>query len=161
HGVGVAERHHAGGKVIAILVDQPMAIALQVAFALKALVEIVGVDGVSLRECSIDDLDAAAKLDAERRGAGAHAILASDEERGAEPLLHEPRRRTDDLLFLAFSEDDALRPPTQPLIDTLQHARHRVAPRAQLLAVASMSTIGLRATPVSIAALATAGGTAE
>src|SRR6185436_19811252 len=86
-------------------------------------------------ECRVDDLDAAAELDPESRRARTHAILAPDQERGAKPLLHEARRRADHLLLLAFGEDDALRPPPQPLIDSLQHACDRVAPGAQLLAV--------------------------
>ena len=65
HGVGVAERHHAGGEVVAVLVDQALAVAEQVALALQALVEIGGVVGVALRQRGVDDLDALAELDAE------------------------------------------------------------------------------------------------
>ena len=43
HGVGVAERDHAGGEMIAVLVDQALAVALQVAVALQPLVEIGGI----------------------------------------------------------------------------------------------------------------------
>ncbi len=41
HGVGVAQRDHAGGEVVAVGVDQPLAVAEQIASALQPLVEIV------------------------------------------------------------------------------------------------------------------------
>ena len=50
HGVGVAERHHAGGEMVAVLVDQALAVALQEALALQPLVEIGGIGGVALRQ---------------------------------------------------------------------------------------------------------------
>ena len=48
--VGVAQRHHAGGEEVAVLVDQALAVAQQIAVALQALVEKVGVGGVALRQ---------------------------------------------------------------------------------------------------------------
>ena len=39
HRVGVADRDHAGGEDVAVLVDQALAVALQEAAALQALVE--------------------------------------------------------------------------------------------------------------------------
>ncbi len=50
HRVGVAERDHAGGEMIAVLVDQPLAVAHQVALALQPLVKIGGVGGVAVRQ---------------------------------------------------------------------------------------------------------------
>ena len=47
HRVGVAERHHAGGEVVAVVVDQPLGVAEQVALALQPRVEIVGIVGVA------------------------------------------------------------------------------------------------------------------
>ena len=49
HGVGIAERDHAGGEVIAVLVDQPLAVALQEAVTLQPLIEIRGIGGVARR----------------------------------------------------------------------------------------------------------------
>jgi hypothetical protein len=43
HGIGIAKRHHAGAEMVAVGVDQPLAIALQVAFALQPRIEIVGI----------------------------------------------------------------------------------------------------------------------
>ncbi len=132
HGIGVAERDHAGGKMVAVLVHQALHIALQEPLTLQPLVEIGGVGGVALRQPRIDDLDAVAELDAEMAGAFTHAILATDQQRGAEVLLHEARGGADHLLFLAFGEHHALRAPPQALGDLLQHAGGRVAARAQL-----------------------------
>ena len=39
HGVGVAERDHAGGEMVAVLVHQPLAVAHQIAVPLQSLVE--------------------------------------------------------------------------------------------------------------------------
>src|SRR5262249_47518988 len=130
HRVGVAERHHAGGEVVAVGVDQPMAVALQEAFALEPLVQVVRVRCIALRERRVDDLDAATQLDAERSGSLAYAVLAADEEGAAQPLLHEARGGADHLLLLALGEDYALWPPPQPFVDALQHACDRIAASA-------------------------------
>ena len=68
-------------------------------------------------------------------GGLAHAILAADQQRGAEPLLDESGRRADHLLFLAFGEHHALRLAPQPLVHAREHARDRIASRAQRLPV--------------------------
>ena len=69
------------------------------------------------------------------RGGGVHAVLAADQERGAEPLVHEARRGADHLLFLALGEHHALGLPAQPREDLHQRAGDRIAPRVELLAV--------------------------
>ena len=43
HRVGIAERHHAGGEMIAVLIHQPLAVAHQVAAPLQPLIEVVDV----------------------------------------------------------------------------------------------------------------------
>ncbi len=47
HGIGVAERDHAGGEMIAVLVDQALTVALQEAVALQPFVEISGIGGIA------------------------------------------------------------------------------------------------------------------
>ena len=135
HGVGVAERHHAGGEMIAVLVDQPLDVADQVALALQALIEIGDIIGVPLGQRGVDDLDAFAELDAEILRALADRLLAADQQRRAEPFVHEGRGGADDLLFLALGEHHALGRSLQPLEHLLQHPRNRIAPRAERLAV--------------------------
>ena len=135
HGVGVAERHHAGGEVIAVLIDQPLAVALQIAVALQPLVEIRRVGGVARRQAaltiSMRPPSSMPSASAVSRTRG----FAADQQRRAEPLVHEARRGADHLLLLALGEDDAPRLPAQPLVHALQHAGDRIAPRAQLLPV--------------------------
>src|SRR5262245_64868933 len=91
HGIGVAERDHAGGKMVAVLVDEALDVALEKALALESLVEESGISRVALRQPRIDDLDAAAEFDAERMRALAHAVLAADEQGGPEALVGEAR----------------------------------------------------------------------
>ena len=88
----------------------------------------------------------------------AHPLLAADQQRRAEPLLHERGGGADHLLFLALGEHDAARLPAQALEHALQHAGDRIAPRAQLLAVGVHVDDRLARDPESIAACATAGG---
>src|SRR3954451_11895483 len=85
--IGVAERDHAGSEMVAVLVDQAGTIALQEAFALQPLVEIIGIGIVALGEGGIDDFDAAAKLDAEAGGGLSYALLPADQECRTEPLV--------------------------------------------------------------------------
>ena len=106
HGVGVAERHHAGGEMIAVLVDQPLAVAEQVAAAAAAARR----DSRRSRRCAcdsarIDDLDALAELDAGfvarlrargprgRPGARCRAPGARSSRRRGSPAPPRPRRR--------------------------------------------------------------------
>ena len=58
----------------------------------------------------------------------AHPALAADQQRGAEPLMHEGRRGADHLLFLALGEDDAARLPAQAA--RTRAARRRRSDRA-------------------------------
>ncbi len=64
-------------------------------------------------------------------GGFAHAVLAADQHRGAEPLLDEARGGADHLLFLAFGEHHPLGLAAQPLENALQHAGDGIAARAQ------------------------------
>src|SRR5215813_1170533 len=79
HRVGIAERHHAGGEMVTVLVDQALDVALEKAFALEPLVEKGGIGCVTLRKPGVDDLDPAAQLDPQRACALAHAVLPPDE----------------------------------------------------------------------------------
>ena len=119
--------------MVAVLVDQAMDVAKQIALALQALVEIGGVVGVARRQRGVDDLDALAELDAEVLRALADRLLAADQQRGAKPFMHEAGGGADHLLLLAFREHHALGRSPQPLEHPLQHAGGRVAARAQRL----------------------------
>src|SRR5436305_1732341 len=62
HRIGVAERDHAGGEVIAVLVDEPLAIALQETAALQPFIKVGGIRGIARGNCGVADFDIAAKL---------------------------------------------------------------------------------------------------
>ena len=49
HRIGIAERDHAGGEMIAVLVDQALDVALEKALALEPLVKKGGIGCVALR----------------------------------------------------------------------------------------------------------------
>src|SRR5215203_6002691 len=100
--------------MVAVLIDQSLAIALQEAFALQPLIKIMGVDRIAVGEGGIDNLDTASELNAKPCGGVAHALLAPDQQRSPEPLVHEGSSGADHLFFLALGEDDALRLPPQP-----------------------------------------------
>src|SRR5262249_58099679 len=108
HRIGIAERHHAGGEMVPILVDQALDVALEKAVALEPLVEKGGIGCVTLRKPGVDDLDPAAQLDPQGARALAHAVLPPDEQRRPKSLLDEARRGADDLFLFAFSEHDPL-----------------------------------------------------
>src|SRR6185437_12787160 len=135
HRIGIAERDHAGCKMIPILVYQSLAVAQQIAAPLKALVQEVYVSRIAGRHARIDDFNFLAELNAGLARRLANPVLAPDQKRGAETLMHEARCRSDDLFFLAFGEDDALGLPTQPVEYLHKRAGDRIAPRTQLLAV--------------------------
>src|SRR5215211_8791591 len=93
------------------------------------------VDRITVGEGGVDDFDTTDELDAQPRGSVAHALLAADQKRGAEPLVHKASGSPDHLFLLALGEHYALWLPPQPLVDALQHAGDGIAPVAQLLAV--------------------------
>ena len=80
----------------------------------------------------------------------------------AEPLVDVGDGGAHHLLLLALGEDDALGLAAHAVEDALQRRGDRVEAGRELAARRrSRSAIGLRATPESIAALATATGIAE
>ena len=136
HRVGVAQRHHAGGEMVAVVVDQPLGVAEEVALALQPLVEEVGIDGVALRQARVDDLDAGfCEVDAGELRVLAHDLLASDQDRRAELLADIGDGGAHDLLLLALGEDDALGLAAHAVVDALQRRGDRVAAGRELLRV--------------------------
>src|SRR5262249_22572630 len=129
HRIGIAERDHARGEMVAVLVDEALDVALEKALALEPLVEKSGIGRVALRQPRIDDFDVAAEFDAQGMRAVAHAVLAADEQGRPESLVAEGRRGADHLLFFPLREDHALRPSPQPLVDALENPGHRIAAR--------------------------------
>ena len=93
HAVGVAQRHHGGGEGVAVLVDQPLHVAVQIALALQALVEEVDVLRIAVRQAGVDDLELASA--GSMPGLAhvlAHQLLAAAQD-GACPAPGSGRRR--------------------------------------------------------------------
>ena len=149
--------------MVAVVVDQPLAVAEQEALALQALVEIVGIDAVAARQPGVDDLDALlVEVDAGVPGVLLDDVVAADQDRRAEPLVDVGDGGAHHLLLLALGEDDALGLAPHAVVDALQRRGDRVAPGRQLVArICRGRGSAARATPDSIAALATATGMAE
>jgi hypothetical protein len=159
HGVGIAQRHHRRGEMVAVVVDQALAVAEEEALALHLLVEMVGIDRVAAREARIDDLDAVAvQLDAGIAGGLAHDLLAADQNGGAEALIHEGDGGAHDLLLLALGEDDALRLAAHAVIDALEGRSDRIAAGGQFLRIFLPDRRSAAGDAGSIAAFATATG---
>jgi hypothetical protein len=70
HGVGVAARHHGGGEMVAVLIDEALAVAEQKALALQPLEQELRIDAVALRQLRIVNLDAGNELHAGVGGVG-------------------------------------------------------------------------------------------
>ncbi len=58
HRIGIAECDHGGGEVVAVLVDQALAVAEEIALPLQPLVEILCVGGVALGQPRVLDRNA-------------------------------------------------------------------------------------------------------
>ncbi len=100
---------------------------------LQPLVEELRIERVALRKPRVVDLDALlGEIEAGLLGDRAHAVLAPDQDRRAETLIDEGIGGADDLLLLAFGEDDALGHAPHALDDPLHGAGDRIAARGEL-----------------------------
>ncbi len=122
--------------MVAIGVDEALAVALQEAAPLQAGVEEIGVVAGAGGEPRVLDREALAReVDAGGGGGRADLVLAAEEDGGAETLAGEARGGADHLLLLALGEDHALRLLAHLGEDALQRARGGVAPGGELVAV--------------------------
>ena len=121
----------------------------------------VGTFGIDLRIVRIDDLAVFARREpeTERLDPLLDGRRPAQKQRFCNPLVNDHLCRAQHALVLAFRQQERL-------TASLCHGEYRlhcvtglVDEAAQLLAMASMSVIGRFATPLSAAALATAGAT--
>ena len=134
HAVGIAILQHAAAEHVAVLVHQALHIALQIAFALKALVQHVDIGGVVVRQTRIDDI--------ERAGRHPHLLhrgldlrFAADQDRMAKPLVLETPGGAYHRGFFAFRKHDPALHVAALRLDTLKEACGRICPAHEALAV--------------------------
>ncbi len=133
HRVRIAERHHAGGEMVAVVVDQALGVAVEEALALQAGIEIVDIGVVARGDARVQQLDARpVEIDAGALGDFAHPVVAADEDRRAELLVGVGDGGAHHLLFFALGEDDALGLAAHPRIDLLERRGDGVAPGLQV-----------------------------
>jgi hypothetical protein len=78
HAIGITQRHHAGGEMVAVVVDQALGVAKQVALPLQPRVEIIRVGAGTLGNAGIDELDARpVEIDAFALRRFAHPVFAA------------------------------------------------------------------------------------
>ena len=87
HRVGVAGRDHAGGEDVAVLVDHALAVAVQEAAALQAVVQEFHVFGVGAGQPGVVDFDALDDAETEAR----HGRAARDPRARSAPACHSRR----------------------------------------------------------------------
>ncbi len=132
HGVGIAQRHHAGAEHVAVEIDQALAVAEQEAAPLVAAIEQLGVGAVAGRDPGVDDLQPVGQLDAQRLGGLRHPLLAADQDRRAHAVVQPGDRGPDRGPFLAFREHHPLGLGAHPVDDQLHAGSARIQPGAQL-----------------------------
>ena len=129
HRVGIAAGDHAGGEDVAVLVHQPLAVAIQHAPALLAARRGNRCSACCAATAARCGFRApAASVKPHRRHRRLDALLAADQHRRAVAALREQQRGADRLLLLALGEDDALRRGAHPFEDQLEPRRGRVEP---------------------------------
>ena len=123
--------------MIAVIVDETVAIARQIALALQFLVKIVGIGRIAARQARIDDFDAGTvEVETGSLGCIPHPFLAANQNSGAETLIDVGNGGTHHLFFFTFGKDDALRLTTHALIDAAQRRGDRIATCRQFALVA-------------------------
>jgi hypothetical protein len=160
HGIGLAHRHHGGTEIVAVGVHHALAVAVEKALALKALIEELRIGFLAAGQAGIGN-GQAAKIDPGLLGDALDLIFAAHKNGLAEPLAGEGHSRAHHLLFFALGKHDAFcrrLTRSKMRLSTPATGSRRAESAARYC---PSSTIGRRATPLSAAALATAEGMAE
>ena len=128
----MTHRHHAGAIDIAVVVDETLAVAQQVALALQAAVEEFRVLVAAVVAAGVVRLDGIGELDAGRGERFLDDGQPADQHRLAETHVVERIGGAGDLRLLAFGEDDALGRIAHLGEDAAEPARHRIEPGGKL-----------------------------
>src|SRR5271166_2820058 len=87
HRIGVSLCDHRGAEIVAVLIDEALAISKKVAFALQPFVQELRVERVALGKPCVMNLDALVReVEPRRLCDRPNALLAPDQDRSAEPL---------------------------------------------------------------------------
>ena len=130
--IGIAQRHHAGGEDVAVLVGHALAVAEQEAVPLQAFVEIVGVVDIALRDAGVEDIDILVQFEPADGQRLLDLALAADENGPAKSRGGIAVGGADHAVFLALGKDHPLGRNAHLLEDGLHGAGDRVEPRRKL-----------------------------
>ena len=109
HPVGVAQGDHGGGEGVAVLVDQPLDVAQQVAIPLQPGVESLDELRIAGRDPGVDDLQAGVGgIEPHQAHVLVHQLIAADQYGLAQALGLEGVGGADHAGLLALGEDDTL-----------------------------------------------------
>ena len=136
HRVDVAMYQHAGGEHVAVLMHQPLAVAIEIALALQARIEVFGVVPVAARQRRILNLDRIRARQAQPFYRRLDLLVPADQYRRAMSRLGKGDRRPDRGFLFALGETHPARICFKLLVDRLQHRHGRVEPGRQLASVA-------------------------
>ena len=139
HCVRITERHHAGGKMVAVVVDQSLHVALQITLALKSGVKVIDIGFHPVRQSGVDDLDTGpVKLDASAFCCRADDVITSEQNSCTKSLRVERDGSAHHLLFFGFCKHHALGSAANLFVNALRGGGNRIAARRQF------PTIGIK-----------------
>ena len=131
----MAAGDHARGKDVALLVDHALAVAVQGARALQALVQELGVGLGGGAQLGVVDLQVAGGRQPQGLQGLPDAVLASDQDRRAVARGAEGDGGADALFLFALGEDDPSRVVADLLEDGLEGAQRGIEAGRQFVAV--------------------------
>ena len=135
HGVGVAGRQHRSGIDIAVVGDQPHAVAVEGAAPLQPFVKRVDVGRGFGRGMRHADLQRDVAVESGILDGGLDDIFAAHQNGLAQPRVLKRGCRTDDAFFFAFGEDHPLGIGADTGRDLVEQGGGGVQPRRQPVAV--------------------------
>ena len=133
HRIRIAEPDHGGGKMIAVLIDQALAVTEQKPLALQPVIEKLRIGHIAMRERRIADFNALVlKVNAGQCCNLGNAVFTAHQNGAAIALIDKGHGGADDLFLLALGKNHALGVASHPLDNALQCARYGVSPRRKL-----------------------------
>ncbi len=132
HGIDIAMGQHAGGKYVAVLMYQALAVAVEVAVPLQPLIEIFDVMAIAARKGGVVNFDIIGAVDPQALDHILDLVFATDQHGCAEPRLRERDGGADGCFLFTLGETDASRIRADLGMGCLQHRDRRIEPGRQL-----------------------------